>query len=173
MDDSWPASPRADELSDSISRHAAEIERTLLALEAVEAFRAEAAALRAELHAAKAAPARRHAFRPVVAPELSPGAWRLIVECGFLVGVAVAAWAFRLHRLEIAIAMGAAWAVVAVIEAIAYRRTELLYTARPRFAPPVTAPAPAKPVESTPATPAEPASGLLPRLRRRSEKAPV
>jgi hypothetical protein len=174
MDDSWPASPRADELSDSISRHAAEIERTLLALEAVEAFRAEAAALRAELHAAKTAPGRRPPFRPLPAPEISPGAWRLMVECGFLVGVAIAAWAFRLDRLEIIIAMGAAWLLVAVVEAVAWRRSEFVYPfspplpARPPVhaapAPPVSAPVPAadpwpepsEPVELTTVLPPEP-----------------
>jgi hypothetical protein len=142
MDDSWPASPRAEELSDSISRHAAEIERALLALEAVEAFRAEAAALRADLQAAKAQPARRPVFSPIVAPELSPGTWRLIVEAGFLVGVAVAAWAFRLHRLEIVIAMGTAWLIVAVVEAIAYHRSDALYGSQVPLTPPALEPEP-------------------------------
>jgi hypothetical protein len=139
MDDSWPASPRADELSDSISTHAAEIERTLRALEAVEAFRAEAAALRAELHAVNGPPVRQ-SFRPIAAPELSPGAWRLMVEAGFLVGVAIAAWAFRLHRLPIIAVMGAAWLMVAVIEAIAWRRSQVAYPFATRIVAPPSSP---------------------------------
>jgi hypothetical protein len=127
MDDSWPASPRAEELSDSISSHAVEVERTLRALEAVEAFRAEAAALRAELHAARAPAARPPARRGAVTPGLSAATWRLIIEAGFLVAVAVATWALELSRLWIVVVMAGAWLLVAVIEAIAWRRTEGAY----------------------------------------------
>ena len=170
MDDSWPASPRADDLSDSISSHAAEVERTLHALEAVEAFRAEAAALRAELQAARAPAARRPA--PIPAPVLSAGTWRLIVEAAFLVAVAVVAWTIDLHRLEIVIVMAGAWLLVAVFEAFAWRRSEGVYplgaiappssahVAPPssaHVAPPLSAPASAPPV----AAPEPAASGVV------------
>ena len=131
MDDSWPASPRAEELSDSISSHAAEVERTLRALEAVEAFRAEAAALRAELHATRGPQYQRPAFRRVPAPELPASTWRLILEAGFLVGIALVCWAVHLRRIEIVLVMAAAWAVVAVLEAIAWRRAEGVYRVGP------------------------------------------
>ncbi len=148
MDDSWPASPRADELSDSISSHAAEVERTLRALEAVEAFRAEAAALRAELQAARAPQYQRQAFRGVPAPELAAGTWRLILEAGFLVGIALVCWAVHLRRIEIVLVMAASWAVVAVLEAIAWRHTEGAYQVRPPLAMPP--PAPEQPVALEP-----------------------
>jgi hypothetical protein len=147
MDDSWPASPRAEEISDSISGHAAEVERTLRALEAVEAFRAEAAALRAELHAARPQVARRPAFRPVAGPELSPSTWRLMIEAGFLVGVAVVAWAIHLKRLEIVLVMAGAWMLVALLEALAWRRTETSY---PLPLPSPAAPAPEPAYEPMP-----------------------
>ena len=148
MDDSWPASQRAEELSDSISSHAVEVERTLRALEAVEAFRAEAAALRAELHAARA-PARPPARRAAVTPGLSGATWRLIIEAGFLVAVAVATWALELSRLWIVVVMAGAWLLVAVIEGIAWRRTEGAYA--PGALPiehPVEVPAALEPVPS-------------------------
>jgi hypothetical protein len=164
MDDSWPASPRAEELSDSISSHAVEVERTLRALEAVEAFRAEAAALRAELHAARAPAARPPARRAVVAPGLSASTWRLIIEAGFLVAVAVVTWALELSRLEIILVMAGAWLLVAVIEAIAWRRTEGAYA--PAALPPespVEIPAAPEPVPShTLVDPAWPGSASEP-----------
>jgi hypothetical protein len=149
MDESWPASPRADELSDSISSHAAEVERTLRALEAVEAFRAEAAALRAELHAARTPQYTRPAFRRVPGPELPASTWRLIIEAGLLVGIALACWAMDLRRVEIILVMAGAWFLVAMLEALAWRRSEAVYRPAPVMAAPpqvpvapVTQPAP-------------------------------
>lgn len=140
MDESWPASPRADEVSDSISSHAAEVERTLRALEAIEAFRAEAAALRVELHAARAPQYARPAFRRVPGPELPASTWRLIVEAAVLVGVALACWAVGLRRVEIVLVMAGAWLVVAALEAIAWRRSEAVYRPVPALAVPQEAP---------------------------------
>jgi hypothetical protein len=129
MDESWPASPRADELSDSISSHAAEVERTLRALEAVEAFQAEAAALRAELHATRSPLYARPAFRRVPAPEMPASTWRLIIEAASLVGVALVCWAIHLRRVEIVLVMAGAWLLVALLEAVAWRRSEAVYPA--------------------------------------------
>ena len=156
MDEPWPASARAEEVSDSISSHAAEVERTLRALEAVEAFRAEAAALRAELHAARAPQYGRPAIRRTPGPELSASTWRLIVEAAFLVGIALACWAIGLHRLEIVVVMAGAWLLVAVLEAIVWHRTESVYRpvapmAAPHEVPAATVAEPMPVAELTPA----------------------
>src|SRR5262249_56290401 len=95
-------------------------------------FRAGAAAPGGGLHAPGARPAGRPTpRRAAVAPGLSASTWRLIVEAGFLVAVAVVTWALALSRLQIILVMAGAWLLVAVIEAIVWRRTEGAYAPAP------------------------------------------
>ena len=146
MEDSWPGAPPWETDSDSLSSHAAELERTLRALEAIEAFRAEAAALRAELLAARAPRLRETAYRrPSV--QLAGDTWRLIVEAAFIVAVAVVARVVHLDRLRIVLAMAGAWLLVAVLEAVAWRRSESAW------------PSPAA-MQEIPVPPARPATPL-------------
>ena len=158
MSDSWPASPRGDDASDSLAGQAFEVERALKALEAVDAFRAEAAALRAELQAARASGAlagrggrRRPGLRSrSTVPE---GAWRLAAECAVIIGAAVVAWAVHLGRVGILLTLGGTWLVVAVFEAVASRSSQ------PRWVPPPPAAVPLPPVRAV-AAPPTPATGL-------------
>ena len=129
MSDSWPAPPPGDDASDSLAGQALEVERALKALEAVDAFRAEAAALRAELQAVRASgtlagrgPRRRAALRR--ASGVPEGAWRLAAECAVIIGAAVVAWAVHLGRVGILLTLGGTWLVVAVFEAVASRRPQ-------------------------------------------------
>jgi hypothetical protein len=161
MSDSWPSSVD-DEPSDSISARAVEIERALRTLEAVEAFRAEAAALRAELQAARAPLARRPYRRRAPTPDLPEGTWRLILEAALIVAVAVVVWAVGLHRRDIVLTMVGAWVLVALVEAIASRRSELRWSPPPppvqpvAAAPPVPVPEPPEEVFLPPLLPPEP-----------------
>jgi hypothetical protein len=151
MSDSWPAPPPGDDASDSLAGQALEVERALKALEAVDAFRAEAAALRAELQAVRASgtlagrgPRRRAALRR--APGVPEGAWRLAAECAVIIGAAVVAWAVHLGRVGILLTLGGTWLVVAVFEAVASRRPQATWIPPPA---PVSLP-PVRAVSSPP-----------------------
>jgi hypothetical protein len=156
MSDSWPASPPpGDDASDSLAGQAFEVERALKALEAVDAFRAEAAALRAELQAVRASgtltgrgPRRRPGLRSRSA--VPAGAWRLAAECAVIVGAAVVAWAAHLGRVGILLTLGGTWLVVAVFEAVASRSSQ------PRWVPPPPPAAVSPPVRAVVAPPAPP-----------------
>jgi hypothetical protein len=164
MSDSWPAPPPGDDASDSLAGQALEVERALKALEAVDAFRAEAAALRAELQAVRASgtlagrgPRRRGALRR--SPGVPEGAWRLAAECAVIIGAAVVAWAVHLGRVGILLTLGGTWLVVAAFEAVASRRPQATWVPplpAPTSLPPVhavappPAPAPAAPDVSEP-----------------------
>ena len=152
MSDSWPASPPGDDASDSLAGQAFEVERALKTLEAVDAFRAEAAALRAELQAVRASgtltgrgPRRRPGRRS--RPAVPAGAWRLAAECAVIIGAAVVAWAAHLGRVGILLTLGGTWLVVAVFEAVASRSSQ------PRWVPPPPAAA-SLPVRAVVAPPA-------------------
>lgn len=158
MSDSWPASPRGDDASDSLAGQAFEVERALKALEAVDAFRAEAAALRAELQAARASgtlAGRRARRRPGLGSgsAVPEAAWRLAAECAVIIGAAVVAWAVHLGRVGILLTLGGTWLVVAVFEAVASRSSQ------PRWVPPPSPAVSLPPVRAL-AAPATPATGL-------------
>jgi hypothetical protein len=158
MSDSWPSPdakagplPRIEELPiadsgyeqeavraafESFYRHAAQLDATLRALEAVEVFRRDADALRNDLRAirafgsfAEAEPAWATQTYERARPEVPAVVLRLAAEAALIIAVAVAAGAAHLASLWIVVVMAAAFAVVATSEWLA---------ARARFISPVS-----------------------------------
>ena len=113
---------------DSFYRHAAQLDASLRALEAVEVFRRDADALRNDLRAIRSlslgvseepswATERYERSRP----EISLVAFRLLAEAALIVAVAVIAGVSHLSNVTIVVLMAAAFAVVAVSEWLAAR----------------------------------------------------
>lgn len=122
-DRSWPTSETTtdDELA-ALARRAARLDHTLKTMEALEAFRTEAAALRAELRAIRETTQPVSPPRPQWTPGgLPDGLLRLFVEATFLVAVAVTVSALDLGRAAIVTVMGSAWLLTALFEAFATR----------------------------------------------------
>jgi hypothetical protein len=123
---------------DSFYRHAAQLDVSLRALEAVEVFRRDADALRSELRALRAMGVGGAAAEPAwatttyerAAPELPGVVFRLAAEAALIVGVAVVAGVAQFRTWVIVALMGAAFAIVALSEWLA---------SRARFVPPAVA----------------------------------
>jgi hypothetical protein len=151
--DSPPALPRIEDLPiadqgydqeavrlafDSFYRHAAQLDASLRALEAVEVFRRDADALRNDLRAlrslglgAAAEPAwARQTYEPVPRGEIPAVALRLFAEFALIIAVAVIAGVAHFSTALIVALMAAAFVIVAVAEWLA---------ARARFVPPSVA----------------------------------
>ena len=189
MDDqAWPTSETTgDELA--LARRAARLDHTLKTMEALEAFRGEAAALRAELRELRESQATRPAARRGISPaELPEGLARLLVEAGFLIAVAVIVSLAELGRPEILAVMVGAWLLTALFEALATRGVDAPW-ARPAYVLPPR-PRPVQPLEHTivdlgapagsPALPPPPEprhertlTPRLPRLLRRGKRTEV
>jgi len=113
---------------DSFYRHAAQLDASLSALEAVEVFRRDADALRNDLRAIRAlslgsanepAWATERYERP--RPEVSAVAFRLLAEAALIIAVAVIAGVSHLSNVTIVVLMAAAFAIVALSEWLAAR----------------------------------------------------
>ena len=158
--DSWPspdsppdALPRIEDLPiaeqgydqeavrlafDSFYRHAAQLDASLRALEAVEVFRRDADALRNDLRALRALglgggpaePAWATTTYERATPEIPGVVLRLAAEAALIVAVAVVAGVAQFRGWVIVALMAAAFAVVAVSE---------WFAARARFVPPAVA----------------------------------
>ena len=158
--DAWPSSdeppaplPRIEDLPlaaqgydqeavrlafDSFYRHAAQLDASLRALEAVEVFRRDADALRNDLRALRAlglgggAPEPAWASRTYESPRpgVSGVVFRLAAEAALIVAVAVIAGVARFRSPVIVLLMSVAFLIVAVSEWLA---------ARGRFVPPAVA----------------------------------
>ena len=187
MSDSWPSSTDVGGDTGTFERRAARREHTLKTLEALDAFRAEAAALRADMEtfreqqrAARKPPPRR----PWEQRQLPDGFARLALEAVFLVVVAFALALLDVSKVAVVVTMGVAWIVAAVFESVASAWAE-----RPvvRYLPPAPAatveplpdpvPPPPQP-EPVPDPVPEPdvppaATRRRPRFRRRREEASV
>jgi len=124
-DNSWPTSETSNDADlAALARRAARLDHTLKTMEALEAFRTEAAALRAELRAVRDAAARPAPAQP--APQWTPrelpeGLLRLVGEAGFLVAIAATVSSLDLGRPAIVTVMGSAWLLTALFEAFATR----------------------------------------------------
>lgn len=155
--DAWPSSdaspaplPRIEDLPlvdqgydqeavrlafDSFYRHAAQLDASLRALEAVEVFRRDADALRNDLRALRALGIGGGAPEPEWArqtyesarPEIPGVVLRLAVEATLIVAVAVVAGVAKFSSTVIILLMAAAFLIVALSEWLA---------ARARFVPP-------------------------------------
>ena len=184
MTDSWPSSTDVGGDTGTFERRAARLEHTLKTLEALDAFRAEAAALRREMEtfreqqrAARKPPPRQ----PWQRRELPDGIARLALEAVFLVVVALALALMDVSKVTVVATMGAAWLVAAVFEAAATAWAE-----RPvvRYLPPapeatieplpdpVPEPEP-EPVPDPAPEPDLPPAATRRRFRRRREKTPA
>jgi hypothetical protein len=158
--DAWPSSdsapaplPRIEELPladrgydqeavrlafDSFYRHAAQLDASLRALEAVEVFRRDADALRNDLRALRAlglgggAPDQSWTSRTYEPPRRDvPGVvFRLAAESALIVAVAVVAGVAKFSSTVIVLLMAVAFLIVALSEWIA---------SRARFVPPAVA----------------------------------
>jgi hypothetical protein len=158
--DAWPSSdappaplPRIEDLPladqgydqeavrlafDSFYRHAAQLDASLRALEAVEVFRRDADALRNDLRALRAlglgggAPEPAWASRTYESPrpEVPGVVFRLAAEAALIVAVAVIAGVAKFSSPVIVLLMSVAFLIVAVSEWLA---------ARGRFVPPAVA----------------------------------
>jgi len=123
---------------DSFYRHAAQLDASLRALEAVEAFRRDADALRNDLRALRALGLGGRAAEPAWATQsyarerstVPAVVFRLGAEAALIVAVAVVAGVAHFRAVTIVILMAAAFAIVAVAEWLA---------ARSRFIPPAVA----------------------------------
>jgi hypothetical protein len=123
---------------DSFYRHAAQLDASLRALEAVEVFRRDADALRNDLRALRAlglgggAPEPAWATRTYESPrpEIPGVVLRLAAESALIVAVAVIAGVAKFSSAVIIALMAAAFLIVAVSEWLA---------GRARFAPPAVA----------------------------------
>jgi hypothetical protein len=123
---------------DSFYRHAAQLDASLRALEAVEVFRRDADALRNDLRALRALglgggaePAWATAtYEPAPRSEVPAVAVRLVAEAALLIAVAVIAGVAHFRPWVIVVLMASAFAVVAVSEWLA---------SRARFVPPAVA----------------------------------
>lgn len=158
MSDAWPSPdaqpgplPRIEDLPiadngyeqeavraafDSFYRHAAQLDATLRALEAVEVFRRDADALRNDLRAIRSlggfedpTPAWASQTYERARPEIPGVVVRLAAEALLIVAVAVTAGVAHLASVWIVVVMAAAFAVVATSEWLA---------ARARFVSPVS-----------------------------------
>jgi hypothetical protein len=160
MSDAWPSPdspsgplPRIEDLPiaeqgyeqeavrlafDSFYRHAAQLDASLRALEAVEVFRRDADALRNDLRALRtlglgfgaAEPAWSTPRYEPVHREVPAVALRLAAEAGLIVAIAVIAGVAHFRPAVVVALMAAAFVVVALSEWLA---------ARGRFVPPATA----------------------------------
>jgi hypothetical protein len=166
---------RVREAFDSFYRHIAQLDSTLRALEAVEVFRDQAAELRKELRALKAAGWTQQPWPSYAPARVSPGLPeslpRFAIEAAFLIVVAVVVAVAGFDRLSIVLVMALAWSIVGVVEWAASRerfaRARVPTPTRAASEPPPPAPlrivpahaAAAPPPESweEPAEPAEPA----------------
>jgi hypothetical protein len=123
---------------DSFYRHAAQLDASLRALEAVEVFRRDADALRNDLRALRALGLGGDAAEPAWAartyesarPEIPGVVLRLAAESALIVAVAVIAGVARFSSAVIIALMAVAFLIVAVSEWLA---------ARARFVPPAVA----------------------------------
>ena len=123
---------------DSFYRHAAQLDATLHALEAVEAFRRDADALRNDLRALQALglggaqpePAWATTSYERARPEVPGVVLRLAAEAALIVAVAVIAGVAQFRGWVIVVLMALAFAVVAISEWLA---------SRARFVPPAVA----------------------------------
>jgi hypothetical protein len=123
---------------DSFYRHAAQLDASLRALEAVEVFRRDADALRNDLRALRALGLGGQPAEPAWAtqtyvrerPDVSAVVLRLAVEVTLIVAVAVIAGVAHFKTVTIVVLMAAAFAIVALSEWLA---------ARARFIPPAVA----------------------------------
>jgi hypothetical protein len=123
---------------DSFYRHAAQLDASLRALEAVEVFRRDADALRNDLRALRALGVGGGAAEPAWAtatyergaPEIPGVVLRLAAEAALIVAVAVIAGVAQFRGWVIVLLMALAFLVVAVSEWLA---------ARARFVPPAVA----------------------------------
>ena len=158
--DAWPSSdaapaplPRIEDLPlveqgydqeavrlafDSFYRHAAQLDASLRALEAVEVFRRDADALRNDLRALRALGLVGGAAEPAwttrtyesARPEIPGVVLRLAAESALIVAVAVIAGVARFSSVVIVVLMAVAFLIVALSEWLA---------ARARFVPPAIA----------------------------------
>ncbi len=123
---------------DSFYRHAAQLDASLRALEAVEVFRRDADALRNDLRALRALGLGGGPAEPAWAtksyeratPEIPGVVLRLAAEAALIVAVAVIAGVAQFRGWVIVLLMALAFAVVAVSE---------WFAARARFVPPAVA----------------------------------
>src|SRR4051794_36838535 len=124
---------------DAFYRHAAQLDASLRALEAVEVFRRDADALRNDLRALRAlglgggsAPQPAWATQTYARerPSVPAAVFRLAAECALIVAVAVIAGVAKFSSAVIVILMAVAFAIVALSEWLA---------ARARFIPPAVA----------------------------------
>jgi len=115
---------------DSFYRHAAQIDAALRTLEAVDSFHRHAASLRADLRALRSAGWTQQSWTQpqsygygMRAPRegVPPAVWRIGGEVAFLVGVAVALGVARLSWWVIVLAMAGAFAIVCLVEWLAWR----------------------------------------------------
>lgn len=114
---------------DAFYRHAAQLDASLRALEAVEVFRRDADALRNDLRAIRALGAFGPSAEPAWAtqtyersrPEIPAVVFRLAAEAALIVAVAVAAGVANLSSVVIVALMAGAFLVVAVSEWLATR----------------------------------------------------
>jgi hypothetical protein len=149
MSEAWPSPdaqsgplPRIDDLPiadqgyeqeavraafDAFYRHAAQLDATLRALEAVEVFRRDADALRNDLRAIRelggleAEPAWTTQTYEAPRAELPAVVLRLAAEAALIIAVAVIAGIANLSSLAIVLLMAAAFAIVATSEWLAAR----------------------------------------------------
>jgi len=123
---------------DSFYRHAAQLDASLRALEAVEVFRRDADALRNDLRALRALGLTGGAAEPAWTtrtfesgrPRVPGVVLRLAAESALIVAVAVIAGVAKLSSLVIVVLMAVAFLIVALSEWLA---------ARARFVPPAVA----------------------------------
>lgn len=113
---------------DSFYRHAAQLDASLRALEAVEVFRRDADALRNDLRAIRALsfgaseePSWATERYERVRPEITAVALRLVAEAALIIAVAVIAGVSHLSNVTIVTVMAAAFVVVAISEWLAAR----------------------------------------------------
>ena len=123
---------------DSFYRHAAQLDASLRALEAVEVFRRDADALRNDLRALRALGLGGRSAEPAWAsqtyvrerPAVPAVVFRLAAEAALIVAVAVIAGVAHFRAVTIVLLMAAAFAIVAIAEWLAVRA---------RFIPPAVA----------------------------------
>jgi hypothetical protein len=121
---------------DSFYRHAAQLDASLRALEAVDQFQHQAGALRDDLRAIRSyswdepswgSPYARTRVRPDI-PEALP---RIVLEFVFVIAVAVTAGVANFRPLFIVLAMAAAFTIVVVVEWLAERSRFVVPAAAP------------------------------------------
>jgi hypothetical protein len=115
---------------DSFYRHAAQLDASLKALEAVDAFRRDAYELRNDLRSLRSigfgAPEPSTSWTPTYAPaaprfEIPSAVPRLVFEAGVIVAVAVICGVAHFRAWLIVVLMAAAWAIVGLSEWLAAR----------------------------------------------------